>query len=804
MENFSWFEAQPDPVTPPPPASGIGVPPAGSPAWDAQGQQFDFNDDSALAKASAFGRVNFQNPNLAPSLNASPPTSAPSPEGAFSWQEAAGGNQAPQAGTPSAPATEPSVGNAMAQNFLTGLARLPGAVASSPAALGHATNWLAKGAVNLFDGTHWTADQLDATNPVTREVGTWPGRVDKTVFGVLDAADKALAPGGGFTPYQPTTLAGQAGQAAVTAGASALFDPAADLGAASKAWTAFKAATAGGAAELTSRYTDNPFLSAITAFLAHASTAAAGTAAREATIRGREYVTPVFSSKAGGEINAGRNLTNAAVDPDLPGPANPSAAELTDANTATHTATSAIPTGSPAWIAGDTTRAGLQGRADALTAARSRSVDGAYEDFRAQPPLPIDKLAPFAASPSFKGAVKAANNAVLDEGGRPLTDYWDFDPEGNPTPVPNAAVPPDVLNRIKMELDGNAASAKTNTARRTATTLQRRFVDFLDSHYPSTYPRARGLFADGSRPLDPFEAGPVAKTLAAPPAYGGTPQYTLPSERVPDLFLRSPAAKSNVDQLIAAYGGDKDAALQGLNDHLAGVAQTAINPDGTFDAAAFDKAVQPYNKALNGSIGMFFPELAARFSSAKAAQATLDRLTTQASLAGDLKSGGLRDASGIVTGKSIGTWVRKNDKALTSSQDPAVTLRLHALANALGTDPAAGLETALNETLPTMAGAATGGLEGGVLGTLQHNFAAGLSKGQLGRFREAYSREIERAVLDPEYAQSLIDAYARRPKGVSGTAALLQAMIKGGKQAARTAPVAGTISFNAGQSTAEQ
>src|SRR6185312_2334848 len=95
---------------------------------------------------------------------------------------------------------------------------------------------------------------------------------------------------------------------------------------------------------------------------------------------------------------------------------------------------------------------------------------------------------------------------------------------------------------------------------------------------------------------------------------------TPPSE-IPDSFLTGNATKEKFDQLVSAYGGDRTAAQAGLEQHLAGVVQRTLNPDGTLDQAAFDRAIKPYQRSL-----IWFPELSRKFATAKTAQGTYETL----------------------------------------------------------------------------------------------------------------------------------------------------------------------------------
>jgi hypothetical protein len=112
------------------------------------------------------------------------------------------------------------------------------------------------------------------------------------------------------------------------------------------------------------------------------------------------------------------------------------------------------------------------------------------------------------------------------------------------------------------------------------------------------------------------------------------------------------------------------------------VAQRAVHPDGTLDSAAFAKAMRPYQKSP-GNVGMYFPELARKFASAKAAQGTLETLQAQRGLADAVGNGALRDGTGVITGASFGGWLRSNKEIISKTQSPGAVMRLQSMGTAL-------------------------------------------------------------------------------------------------------------------------
>ena len=138
-----------------------------------------------------------------------------------------------------------------------------------------------------------------------------------------------------------------------------------------------------------------------------------------------------------------------------------------------------------------------------------------------------------------------------------------------------------------------------------------------------------------------------------------------------------------IDQLVTGYG-NKAAAEGALTQHLAGVAQQAVSPDGTLDAAKFAKLMQPYQKALNGNGGMYFPQLRQNFANAHAAQETLDTLTAQRGVGESIANGALRDTgTNNITAQSFNRWLGANTDQLTRAQGPQAVARLRQIGNAL-------------------------------------------------------------------------------------------------------------------------
>lgn len=682
------------------------------------------------------------------------------------------------------PQTAGQIANDVGANFITGLLRTPGALIGLPHLIGHTVNWGKAQVYNALDaatggmGGH-TGAELDAQDPVMRAL---PSSEDVDRFvehpPISEILNRPIYEDGQFLPsgkqarfYQPQSIGGRLVQAGVTGAASG----GTNLPSAIK--TGLAAMSAEGANEA---FPDQPAIAAAAALLTHAGASGVGAAAKGSSGLVGDATRQVFRPTQQGELEAARVLRN--VDNAKPGLASPTDTDLAGAASGVRAVTDDIGPGLPAHMAGANLRTGLQVRSDALRTARSEAGGAAYDAFRAQPPLPSAALEPLMQSPSFRKAVGAANAAALDEGLEPLTGHWDFNAAGDPVLKPNAAIPPDVLGRVKSWTASAASNAPAGSAEaRTAGILDKRVGDFLDKHYPPSddfqgYAAVRQAYADAGKPLGVFAHGPVSKTLETDRQFGQS-SYRLADERVPDLFLRSKATRTDLNQLIAASGGDRNAALSALQDHLTGIAQSAVKADGTLDAMAFDKAMKPYQQSL-GNIGMYFPELARKFASAKQAQATLDTLHAQRGLADAVSGGALRDADGAVTGASFDKWLRSNQRVLTKTQSPAGVMRLQSMARALqDARPGEVADALKSEIAPTLLGTATGGLEGGVLATLLHKSAKTMF-GNLDQKRAAaFSTAMERAVTDPAYAQRLAATAAQQGRGLRPARALVRAVV---------------------------
>ena len=682
------------------------------------------------------------------------------------------------------PAAQPADWGA-AKNFVTGLLKVPGAVIGLPHMIGHTANWAQAQFGNGVDavlggpGGH-TGAEFDKLDPVMRVLPS-SADVDKVVEKgpahpkSLDWFFNSISdPTKEASFYEPTSPLGQMGQAAVTAGATGFRDPKsmATLGTGARAFWDYlkgtaapvaKMSAAGGTAQGSQQlFPDTPALAAATALLTHAGASGVEAVARNGGGMGADAARQVVQPARQGEREAGQVFSK--IDNAQPGLANPADADLVAIRRGVQQATDDIGPGLPDWQAGAELRRGLQARVDQLVQSREAATAPLREARDASPALVhldpvlelIDqrlKVAAGAQQSALEGALKDLH---LNDGS--LRDHAE-----------------------QLAASRTAINARIGDAKRAGDDASAAHLmevrKLLDTQIAKAVPEAAEYtrqYAEHSKPLRPAEYGPVGRVLERDQFNS---RFTLADERIPDAFLRSSATRADLNQLIAAHGGDKAAALNALEQHMAGVAQRAIQPDGTLDAVAFGRAMRPYEKSLK-SVSMWFPELGKKFTNAQAAQRTLDTMTAQRGLADAVSSGALRDAEGVVTGRSFSAWLKANKADLTRTQDKAAIMRLDGLAKALQSAKPGDLADALkSEALPAVAGSAFGGLEAGVLGVLLHKTSNVLFSGRDAKRMEAFSAAIEQAVTNPAYAARLAAEAAKHRRTLSPTRALVRAVL---------------------------
>jgi hypothetical protein len=677
-------------------------------------------------------------------------------------------------------------------NTATGLARVPGAILGTPDTLLHFADWLGAKAINgashLVPGvpnTHLTGADLDQSyyNPVglVKRIMPSPQQVDDIVmhgpphpaalnFMFNKITDMAQRP----EAYEPTTSAGRIYQAGVTGIGGGLLDPVALAGAAKNGVGVGRAlvdnapnAAKLGAASMAAQGTqealpDTPGIAAITALLAHGGLTTAQNVAARGTGVIADAARQLVSPSAQGEREAARVLGQA--NAQGPAVAQPSTADIASATGNVRSATDTLSPGLEPWQAGQRLRDLLQERNNSLVAARTEATEPLRQARDTSPNLIntepvlslIDRKLDVAAGAQQQALQGARADMFLADGAE--------------------RADAEQLAATRTALNERISTAKRGGDNATAAHLLdvRNALDEQVAKYVPEATQYTRAYAEASKPLDPMQYGPVGKVLDRD---GFNSRYLFPEERIPDLFLRSPATRTDLDQLVHAFGGDKGAALGSLEQHLAGVAQSAVAADGTLDAAAFDRAMKPYTKAMNGNIGYWFPALAKKFADAKATQTTLDTMTAQRGLADAISGGALRDGSGVVTGDTFGRWLTANRDALAKTQDPSAVMRLQSIATALkGARPGELADVLKSELAPTALGTLLGGLEAGVLSTLLHKTTQSTFGGLDTRRQAAFSTAIERATLDPEYASRIITAYGRAKHGGSPVRALVRAI----------------------------
>jgi len=210
---------------------------------------------------------------------------------------------------------------------------------------------------------------------------------------------------------------------------------------------------------------------------------------------------------------------------------------------------------------------------------------------------------------------------------------------------------------------------------------------------------ARAQWAANSRPLDVFETRPFAQVIATD-RFGRS--YAMPNDAVAAAFLRGNGSADALDQLHQVFG-DPQASTRALQDYIAGqVQRNAVRADGSIDAAAMQRTVAPYQRAL-----IRFRQLSGQFRTAEGAQAALDQ-----QLAAQQIHQIFRDGLGTVQTDAAG-----NPMYSPAQFDRAVQQYRPLLAQAYGQD---GANTILrvNDQLSSIAqgGVAAGGQAAGAAG----------------------------------------------------------------------------------------
>jgi hypothetical protein len=717
-----------------------------------------------------------------------------------------------------APESAADVAGDLAENAATGVARVPGAIIGLPHMLAHTADWLAAHIGNTLGiSKDATGADVDKYNPAARLTPSSQDVDDKVFQGASAIAGRPVH------PYEPTTVWGKLGQAAITGAGAGVVDPLALLGAVKAgapvaealegaiprmAKTAVSASAANGAQQADP---DNDVLPVLAALFTHT---AAGVAPRLATAAGRtaasDFVAPLLNPKGAAEAKLGRDLGRASepVDNTLPGIATPTPADITGAAARVAAADQDIGSGVEPSSAMQFLRDHLAALKDSLKSARSENTKPFFDAVRAEPPLipaAVDAMKAKLDPGTFDAAANSAatdmrNVAKGNPALQPYQPWTDFDVAGDPkyiagTPA-NGAASPDLLMRTKTKLNENAAQASINAdgAQRTAglTSAAGTVTDALDKHFPNTYPQARDVYTVASAPLSPFYKAPVARALAEQkdPTTGKPLGYVQNNASLFSQLAGSKDPGSVVNSFIDAAGNDKSV-TDPLGDAVVAQLRSkgAIDPKtGEVNQTIYNREIAPYVKTLS----MYRPDLMQKFGTAQDATATLGRLRAQSALIDGVKAGSMRDtgdASGVVTKGSFDKWLSSNNKALTENQDPSARMRLQQIRNALPMNPLTSAET-MEDLVPQAFGMYLGGTEGAVNAHLMPYIVRATIGRQVQKFGDFYSQAIEKAVRDPVYAKALVGRMANKPMGLSDTKALAQGLWSDFKETGRLAPSA--------------
>lgn len=677
----------------------------------------------------------------------------------------------------SAPSAPKGAGS-MARNALGMVMDVPGAIAGAPRALGvDLPSWITAKAENALTGSNLTGADVRAQ---TAKHSTFldPSKVLPSTKGINDAVYGAA----GVDQYEPQSLMGKLARAFGTGALSGgLTNPRSWLDALTTATKTGTAMTGAEAAHET--FPNSDIAPVVAAIAAHSATGLAGNAARSAF----DVMKPIISPVAAGSQRAAQVASQ--IDNSLPGVANPSPQDLLGASGDVRSATDAFGPGAHPPAVMGAYRDFLDTLKGHLESARNTGSAPFYNAFRAEPLMDPPEVASKAVRderwplglPAVAPAMgKAATNMRNDRGGNRAANnpyggplgtkaYTDFNEAGDPV-YKTAQVPtPDLLDRTKRQLNIGATQASMKADSDTAaskTNAAAQMTEFIKKQYPDTYPQALDAHTKGSEPLTPFEHPDVAKTLARNESTNGTDQGPVMGNAELLNHIGASASPGESVQAFIDAVGDKKTALKPLQDAIVGHLRDTpgvVDPStGEVDAKALDQATRKYMPTVSS----FFPDLGKKFGTAKAAQATLDNMRAQETIAdGVLSRGELRDkTTGAVTKDSFNSWLKSNEKTLAQTQSPGAVMRLRQIGQALEEAPGEGALAAAKAT-PLAGGLLTGGADGGIGGLLAKEGLAAPTEARMRRFREAYSHTIERIVTDPAEANRIGALVARVPKG---------------------------------------
>jgi hypothetical protein len=672
-------------------------------------------------------------------------------------------------------------------NAVTAISRVPGAILGTPRAVRRLASGAIAWGLNRFDHGDRTADSVDAFFPQNPYLaGPTSEQVDDTVTHGVQAADRAVGLPE-FQPYKPVTLSGKIGQAALTAGLGGLVDPLADAGAVTKAgklWQLLRNGAAGGAAEFAADKLapNSPMAQFLAAAAAHSLLGAAGTTAATTYEAGAR---PFLRPGAAGVTKAGEAIAETPITGAV---ASPSRLDVDRTLGDVADITGGVAPGMEPGAAGAQARDFLQSRTDRIADIADEAASPYYDKFRQELATTPPELAETGLL-SRPGVRKAMRDAGTDMANlnRPSHAEWvDLNEAGEPT-IKGGAYTPDLLQRTGSTLKDMAASARAKGRSQRAGALTGASVDLRDylyDRYPSLK-EADQVMLQRMAPNAPFEDPMVARALSRPPAaFGVQPDYYQQPQQLFDAIAKSSDPGTVMDKFIQAAGGYPaspnlmEPIRQGIIGDLRN--KGVIQPNGEFNAKAYDAAVRPYLP----TIGMYMPEIGREFENARSAQRTLDTIREQRAVSQDIATGGLRDKNEVITGQSLTRWIDQNEDALERTQSKQAVYRLRQIAKALGDEPGGAAQQAIAEGGPALVGGIVGGADPGILGAMGVGPVMNkLTGDRLAAFHDAYSKAIERAIVDPAYAQEIIAKASRRPRTVRNGRAIREAF---GEQALRS------------------
>jgi hypothetical protein len=168
-----------------------------------------------------------------------------------------------------------------------------------------------------------------------------------------------------------------------------------------------------------------------------------------------------------------------------------------------------------------------------------------------------------------------------------------------------------------------------NAAQKAVLDVRGKLDDYLQTAVPAVGQASAGWRA-ASQPLDVFEAAPFGKVLAKD-QYGRG--YMMDNESVVRNFLESPGSSDALDRLHEIFGSP-EAATSALQQYIAG---KVTNPDGTINQALLAK-IQGTGAGGYGAALMRFPTLQKQFSTVENAAGAVNQQQAYQKLYGTVEN----------------------------------------------------------------------------------------------------------------------------------------------------------------------